>query len=492
MGFGIQTLPTLLQKLERSPKDWCLVAIHDSENPTRAGRQLEQLLDDLDDDSGDYFDFFLPGYEEASHEYVVGYALLPGEHPARWRDRTGNFDHRLFRDFVMGIEHLPHNRWRYNGDCSFLLFQTFRRPGVHPDSFWHLEFVADYNLDDIVLNGQSVNQFLRRMCIKMETIGGCDVSTVKNGLDEVYRELIMPPENRTPEQELRLREGTSRLLQSHPEREYVFVSYSTRDRERALTIRKHLESEGMPCWMAPRDIPAGSNYAYVIERAISGCGIFLVLVSPESVKSVWVNKEVLYSLGKLQQEGRFHAAWLDAPFDLESTQSGMAFALQDVQIDDRLSKGDADGILFRFLTKGLRASEQVPVSMWRDVWLKHLEWANDSDFSSSCPWNRFSSHDWQSVLKTMSNDSGIDPEAAIPFSSLSPAGWAMLLTKAPHFSRHCDKWDEFAPGDWLSLLRARPEFADNCKIWTTFTTQEWERLLFARPELANYRRIGDN
>ena len=29
MGYGIQTLPTFLEKLERSPKDWCLVAIRD-------------------------------------------------------------------------------------------------------------------------------------------------------------------------------------------------------------------------------------------------------------------------------------------------------------------------------------------------------------------------------------------------------------------------------------------------------------------------------
>lgn len=445
MGYGVQTLPKLFRKLELSPKDWCLVAIHDPENPSRAGRELERLLDDLDEDSGEFFDFYLPGYEDGRDSSGTrqghdphsigqdrfldsGLRPAPGKDSVRWSDRAWRFDHRLFRDFVMGIEHLPHNQWRYNGDCSFLLFQTFRRPEFRPDSFWDLSFVAEYNLDDIVLNGQAVNQFLRRMCLQMEGIGRSDVSTVKNGLDEVYRELIMPPENRTPEQELRLREGTSRLLRSHPEREYVFISYSTKDRERADDVRSLLESTNVRCWMAPRDIPSSSNYAYVIERAISNCAIFLLLVSRNSVRSVWVQKEILYALGKLQQEERVHAAWLDAPFNLEETRSGMAFALQDVQIDECLSKGDPSSIFLRFLTKGIR----------------------------------------------------------------TPGGWARLLSKAPHFAIHCDKWDQFSTGDWLDLLRARPEFADKCDIWSRFSAGDWERLLLVRPELAHYREKGKN
>ena len=488
MGYGIKTLPKLLQKLERSPKDWCLVAIHDPENPSRAGRQLEQLLDDLDEDSGGYFDFFLPGYEESNQESAFTYrlALIPGDHPVRWRDRTGRFNRKLFRDFVMGIEHLEHNRWRYNGDCSFLLFQTFRRSGSRPDSFWDLEFVAEYNLDDIVLNGQSVNQFLRRMCLRMEVIGRSDAPTIKNGLDEVYRELIMPPENRTPEQELRLREGTNRLLQSHPERAYVFVSYSTKDLRRACAVRDLIESAGVGCWMAPRDIPTSSNYAYVIERAISNCAVFLLLVSRESVRSVWVNKEILYALGKLQQDRRVHAAWLDEPFDLEATRSGMAFALQDVQIDDSLSKGNMTDILFRFLTKGIRSSDQVPVSRWRDALAQHLGWMANSDFAARCPWNQFSVQDWRIILKSTSGDEAF--ETMIPFDLLAPRGWANLLSRAPCYSRRCDKWDEFSPNDWLVLLRARPEFVDKCTIWSAFSAQDWERILLVHPELKRYRQ----
>ena len=86
MGCGIQTLPNLLQKLERSPKNWCLVVIHNPENPSRASRQLEELLDDLDEDSGESFDFFLPGYEESMRKHLFNYALI--RHCDKWDEFT--------------------------------------------------------------------------------------------------------------------------------------------------------------------------------------------------------------------------------------------------------------------------------------------------------------------------------------------------------------------------------------------------------------------
>ena len=39
----------------------------------------------------------------------------------------------------------------------------------------------------------------------------------------------------------------------------VFISYSTVDAVQAETVRNVLEKNGLSCWMAPRDIPGGSN-----------------------------------------------------------------------------------------------------------------------------------------------------------------------------------------------------------------------------------------
>lgn len=73
---------------------------------------------------------------------------------------------------------------------------------------------------------------------------------------------------------------------------YTFISYSTKDQAAADAMRALLLQSGIPVWMAPNDIPAGSRYASVINQAIRGCDSFLLLLSRSSQTSVWVSKEV--------------------------------------------------------------------------------------------------------------------------------------------------------------------------------------------------------
>ena len=49
----------------------------------------------------------------------------------------------------------------------------------------------------------------------------------------------------------------------------VFISYSTKDLKDAQLVLKELESIGIPCWIAPRDIPGGSDYTSMIPAAIA-------------------------------------------------------------------------------------------------------------------------------------------------------------------------------------------------------------------------------
>ena len=48
----------------------------------------------------------------------------------------------------------------------------------------------------------------------------------------------------------------------------VFISYSCKDKAIADTICQWLESAGIPCWMAPRNIEFGSDWTEAIMRAI--------------------------------------------------------------------------------------------------------------------------------------------------------------------------------------------------------------------------------
>lgn len=72
----------------------------------------------------------------------------------------------------------------------------------------------------------------------------------------------------------------------------VFISYSTLDSNIALNIRKVLENDGIVCWMAPRDIPGGSNYTREIPQAIRNCKVFLLVLSKNAQASQWVLREL--------------------------------------------------------------------------------------------------------------------------------------------------------------------------------------------------------
>jgi hypothetical protein len=48
----------------------------------------------------------------------------------------------------------------------------------------------------------------------------------------------------------------------------------------------------MDVWLAPRDIPIGSNYAIEISRAISRANFMIVLLSPDAIASPHVKREV--------------------------------------------------------------------------------------------------------------------------------------------------------------------------------------------------------
>lgn len=72
----------------------------------------------------------------------------------------------------------------------------------------------------------------------------------------------------------------------------VFISYSTVDTVSAETVRNVLEKNGLSCWMAPRDIPGGSNYTKEIPIAIRNCKVFVLILSVNAQSSQWVLKEL--------------------------------------------------------------------------------------------------------------------------------------------------------------------------------------------------------
>lgn len=72
----------------------------------------------------------------------------------------------------------------------------------------------------------------------------------------------------------------------------VFISYSSKDKPIADAVCHFLEADGIKCWIAPRDIPPGSDYADLIEDAIKNARLFIIIFSSHSSCSQWVKSEL--------------------------------------------------------------------------------------------------------------------------------------------------------------------------------------------------------
>ena len=72
----------------------------------------------------------------------------------------------------------------------------------------------------------------------------------------------------------------------------VFVSYSQPDRDTALAIVSHLEGQEIRCWVAPRDVPPGTDWAEQIVAAIARACLMVLVFSSSANGSPQVRREV--------------------------------------------------------------------------------------------------------------------------------------------------------------------------------------------------------
>lgn len=77
-----------------------------------------------------------------------------------------------------------------------------------------------------------------------------------------------------------------------PNGERVFVSYATSEKDVAESICEYLENNGVPCWIAPRNVVPGGNYASQIVGAIRECAALVLVASKNTNASGHVSNEV--------------------------------------------------------------------------------------------------------------------------------------------------------------------------------------------------------
>jgi TolB-like protein len=72
----------------------------------------------------------------------------------------------------------------------------------------------------------------------------------------------------------------------------VFISYASQDAEGANAVIENLEQHGCKCWIAPRDVPPGSQYADEIVAAINDAKVFVLVLSENALVSAHVGREL--------------------------------------------------------------------------------------------------------------------------------------------------------------------------------------------------------
>lgn len=107
----------------------------------------------------------------------------------------------------------------------------------------------------------------------------------------------------------------------------IFISYSSKDYDKASELRASLLEKGLECWMAPESIMPGSDYATEIPNAIEKCTTFIILLSDSSQSSVWVPKELDLAL-------TLEKPIVPIKIDKSTTKASFLFRLTNIQIID--------------------------------------------------------------------------------------------------------------------------------------------------------------
>jgi TIR domain len=76
-------------------------------------------------------------------------------------------------------------------------------------------------------------------------------------------------------------------------RKLVFLSYVEEDGEVAHAIAEGLESKDYSVWFYERDCPTGADYFEETHKAISDCDAMIVLISPRSLSSDQITREIV-------------------------------------------------------------------------------------------------------------------------------------------------------------------------------------------------------
>jgi len=164
-------------------------------------------------------------------------------------------------------------------------------------------------------------------------------------------------------------------------KESIFISYSRDNTEFVMNLAKNLRKSGANIWLDQLDIKAGENWDNAIQKALQESGIFLIVLSKDSVASNNVMDEVGYALGAEKKVIPVLVEQCKIPFRLERRQfvdftgdhqKGIDNLIEALDLDSDVAEKLSDASNRSSLTAE-RDLEEIKQMREADKEKKHLE-----------------------------------------------------------------------------------------------------------------------
>jgi hypothetical protein len=338
---------------------WYYVILLNPRDLSPAGQSVFENMKIFHLDSGDECQYFIPGFLNTGRGLFTNIlSFFKTEYSIIRIPNFGDvqFNDQYFVEFYKELEKRNNVGWRYSGECELLLFNLSMGNKIKLNNF------VSYNLDDIARNKRSISEFIR-LTINVGK-DAKDQDSAKHILDEKFYELIIPDSEKLLTSVYE--KGWDTLChRGFRDDAYLFISYSSKDFRMVSEIRNRLLAANISCWMAPFDIPPGSNYALIIEHAIKHAQKFVLMLSKSAVNSVWVGKELKRAIARFQVESseRICIVWLNGFFKLEDTP--LALPLEDIQISIDLMNNPNNYYLLLSKEKQKEIDNQKKINKYR-------------------------------------------------------------------------------------------------------------------------------
>jgi hypothetical protein len=131
---------------------------------------------------------------------------------------------------------------------------------------------------------------------------------------------------------------------------HIFISHASKDDDFVKELREALESQLLPVWVDSRALRGGAKLAPEIEQAIEAARQTIVVLSPNTINSPWVRKEIQQALAvqKRRKEDGYRVIPLLLP-GVEPSALALWFDEEPVGVKIELKVGGVSEVLPQIL-----------------------------------------------------------------------------------------------------------------------------------------------